>query len=75
MKNCHESQKLNSLIGKFVKIKFFDNTEYTGYLGKKTVSRNYKFKTFYFIENLKEINNCLKIKFYKSHVISIKEIK
>lgn len=40
--NVHESEKLNALLGKRVKIVLFDNTIHTGILGKSEYSDRYK---------------------------------
>ena len=41
-KNVHNSEKLNALLGKRVKIVLFDNTIHTGILGKSEYSDRYK---------------------------------
>lgn len=41
-RNVHESEKLNALLGKRVRIVLHDNTIHTGILGKSEYSGRYK---------------------------------
>ncbi len=78
MITCHESEKLNALCGKKVKIIFFDGDYCVGILHKDTLatrmqetgSKNYDNKNVigYYLERDIDIH------FKKSHVKSIKEV-
>ena len=57
---CHESEKLNRLLGKKVLVVFFDGEIRKGVLEKSKHSARYK------VDN---------VAFYKSHVRQIKEAK
>lgn len=59
-KYTHESQTLNSLLGRRVKITFFDNTVARGILSRATYYLNY-----YHIEGIDSID------FRKSHIKKI----
>lgn len=63
--NVHESEKLNALIGKKVKIIFWDNKEEVGILGRSEYSKRYK------------IDRAYKgpLHFYKTHIKKISEVK
>lgn len=63
MTNIHESEKLNALLGKRVKIVFFDGDEEIGILGRSNYSQRYKITR----------NGKGDLCFYKTHVKSIKE--
>ena len=62
--NIHESEKLNALLGKKVKIKMFDNREYIGILGRSEYSKRYKIDRPY--------KGALH--FYKTHIKKISEV-
>ena len=64
-KNTHESQKLNELLGKNVKIVMFDDSVQTGVLGKSEYSARYKIDRPYKGS----------LHFYKSHIKKIEEVK
>lgn len=61
--NTHESEKLNALLGKKVKIIMFDNREEVGVLGRSEYKRGYK------------IDRPFKgaLHFYKTHIKKISE--
>lgn len=59
MKNCHESEQLNALLGKQVKITFFDDSVETGELKRGWMG--YRYRVNY-------------TEFYKSHVKKISEV-
>lgn len=59
MKNCHESEQLNALLGKQVKITFFDDSTQTGELKRGEFRNRYRV-------NYTE--------FYKSHIKKISEV-
>jgi len=62
--NVHESEKLNALIGKRVKIIFWDDKEECGVLGRSEYSKRYK------------IDRPRKgpLHFYKTHIKKISEV-
>ena len=62
-KNVHDSEKLNALLGKRVKIVLFDNTIHTGILGKSEYSDRYKL-------DRREMNRG-DLCFYKTHLKKI----
>lgn len=62
--NIHESEKLNALLGKKVKIIMFDNREYCGILGRSEYSKRYKIDRPY--------KGALH--FYKTHIKKITEV-
>lgn len=59
MNKSHESEKLNALLGKRVKVVFFDDSTQTGVLERG------KYHCPYLINN---------IEFYKSHIKKITEV-
>ncbi len=63
----HESEKLNSLLGKRVKITLYDDTIHTGILGKSEYSDRYAL-------DRREMNKG-KLCFYKTHVKKIEELR
>lgn len=62
--NIHESEKLNALIGKKVKIILFDNREEIGILGRSEYSKRYKLDRPYKGP----------LHFYKTHIKKISEV-
>lgn len=64
-KNIHESEKLNELLGKHVKIVMFDGKTETGVLGRSEYSKRYKIDRPYKGS----------LHFYKSHIKKIEEVK
>ena len=65
--NVHESEKLNNLLYKRVKLILNDNTVHTGVLTLDDYSNRYKLD--------REIMNKGSLCFYKSHVKKIKEVE
>ena len=63
-KNIHESEKLNALLGKKVKIIMYDNREELGVLGRSEYSKRYKIDRPY--------KGALH--FYKTHIKKITEV-
>ena len=66
-RNVHESEQLNALLGKHVKIVLFDNTIHTGILGKSEYSHRYNL-------DRREMNRG-PLCFYKSHIKKIEEMR
>lgn len=66
-KNVHESEKLNALLGKRVKIILFDNTIHTGILGKSEYSGRYK------LDRREMYKGALC--FYKTHIKKIEVLR
>lgn len=64
-KNTHESQKLNELLGKWVRVVMWDGSVETGLLGKSEYSARYKIDRPYKGS----------LHFYKSHIKKIEEVK
>lgn len=62
-RNVHESEKLNALLGKRVRIVLHDNTIHTGILGKSEYSDRYKL-------DRQEMNRGA-LTFYKTHIKKI----
>lgn len=66
-KNVHESEKLNALLGKRVRIILFNDSIHTGILGKSEYSDRYKLDR----REMMVGDLC----FYKTHVKKIEELK
>ena len=62
--NTHESEKLNALLGKKVKIKMYDNSEEEGVLGRSEYNKGYKL-----VRPFKG-----NLHFLKSHIKKISEV-
>jgi len=68
-RNVHDSEQLNALLGKRVKIVLFDNTIHWGILGKSEYSDRYKLDRTEM--NIDRGDLC----FYKSHIKKIEEMR
>jgi small nuclear ribonucleoprotein (snRNP)-like protein len=68
-KNVHESEELNALLGKRVKVVLFDNTVHWGVLGKSEYSDRYKLDRTEM--NIDMGNLC----FYKTHIKKVEVLR
>ena len=68
-KNVHESEKLNALLGKRVKIVLFDDTVHIGILGKSEYSDRYKLDRSEM--NIDRGDLC----FYKTHIKKVEVLR